>query len=1168
MKSYKGKSCIRFISVILSAVMLLTMIPAQVFAAGEKDSELDLAVISGISYVSAANRGGYNQAFLLDAAANGFQYEQLDSLLDSSLEAVKNRVENENLKYLLINGPLTYSGEYSNHVEIAAKLEAFEEETGVNIIVCNGADDVNSSSASSFMNGKREYVTPATANSYKTLYKNLGFDIASSTYKVNDSTNAGLSYSVEIGDYRIIVIDASYYEYANGYTKVSGRISDKLMQWIKTECTVARLEGQTVIGMCSWSLASADLAGASDVIINADELANTLADAGMHYIFTSGTHKNDISAIVSDNGNVIYDVQSAGLVSFPNTFRVASFNGVKGFFDVVDADEVKNIVARDGSEFTKPYRENASLKIQYANYDLARYCADIIKNYVGSILIPGIEKNGKLQTFVYAQYGISLTDYINELIGGGINILDLIVVFDASNIMNLLEDIFEQMQSAFLQDDDTLADICYKRLKTVFDTPVSSEKCTAFLETYGIGSSKRDGTLGDFIFSAIIYSKCGNEDASSDKFVSSVVASMQSGELMEELARVLTKTLIRDLVFGDIFSKIEMKPQYLLSFDDSEGSLGSYLQMAFKWFLQMNGGDSSVTGAINYMLKSGIGNLGAYGKSIDEVLDYFIESYYTQEQKDAICSQLSQIIGSYVTDTDPVVKGDYNIEYDGLNDIAYFATKENYRLPSMITITPGNDTSSQAYITWYTKSTVTGSDIEIYSEEDSVFYGKHFIGVDGVSIVTSGENLERTSVVLDLGFIKLGEKVNQFKCHRMKLTGLESGKTYYFRVGDSSKGWWSETLTVSTASDANKVSFIHVSDSMGSSLSDFKVFENILGCADYLYPENDFILHTGNYVDNNNELNQWSALLEGVSKHLVSSYIVPVAGSNDTVATIKNNFAIGNVLSEDQEGVYYSFEYNNIHVTVLDSNYVNEDGTLKEEQLEWLRRDMANAKAKWKFVAVHNPVYTNGDFSQKSTYSAYMNQMSDLMDAYDIDLVFSGSDGVYYRTDGMYDNLVSDLPQVAYPHIINENMHYKTVIKPSGTIYTSLGSSGVRSANADETYDVSKLFAQSGKQINPDLPMFSAVEIHGDILYLTTYMLDGNSAKKVDSFSIRKDLTNMGDVNFDGQITAADARIILRGSSEIELLTKNQHEVADMNGDGHITASDARTVLRISAGLE
>lgn len=59
-----------------------------------------------------------------------------------------------------------------------------------------------------------------------------------------------------------------------------------------------------------------------------------------------------------------------------------------------------------------------------------------------------------------------------------------------------------------------------------------------------------------------------------------------------------------------------------------------------------------------------------------------------------------------------------------------------------------------------------------------------------------------------------------------------------------------------------------------------------------------------------------------------------------------------------------------------------------------------------------------------------------------------------------------------------------------------------------------------------------------------------------------------GDVDSDGKVTAADARMILRAAAQLETFDASQRENADMNNDGEITAADAREALKKSAGLE
>lgn len=61
---------------------------------------------------------------------------------------------------------------------------------------------------------------------------------------------------------------------------------------------------------------------------------------------------------------------------------------------------------------------------------------------------------------------------------------------------------------------------------------------------------------------------------------------------------------------------------------------------------------------------------------------------------------------------------------------------------------------------------------------------------------------------------------------------------------------------------------------------------------------------------------------------------------------------------------------------------------------------------------------------------------------------------------------------------------------------------------------------------------------------------------------------DMGDVDGDGRVTAADARLILRRAALLIKFTDEQDWLADVDDDGEVTASDARLVLRVSAGLE
>lgn len=58
----------------------------------------------------------------------------------------------------------------------------------------------------------------------------------------------------------------------------------------------------------------------------------------------------------------------------------------------------------------------------------------------------------------------------------------------------------------------------------------------------------------------------------------------------------------------------------------------------------------------------------------------------------------------------------------------------------------------------------------------------------------------------------------------------------------------------------------------------------------------------------------------------------------------------------------------------------------------------------------------------------------------------------------------------------------------------------------------------------------------------------------------------MGDVNIDGRVNAADARLVLRMSAKLDSTEPDLYR-ADADANGKVNATDARTILRVSAGL-
>ncbi|MCD7775430.1 MAG: SH3 domain-containing protein [Clostridiales bacterium] len=61
---------------------------------------------------------------------------------------------------------------------------------------------------------------------------------------------------------------------------------------------------------------------------------------------------------------------------------------------------------------------------------------------------------------------------------------------------------------------------------------------------------------------------------------------------------------------------------------------------------------------------------------------------------------------------------------------------------------------------------------------------------------------------------------------------------------------------------------------------------------------------------------------------------------------------------------------------------------------------------------------------------------------------------------------------------------------------------------------------------------------------------------------------SLGDVDGDGKISVADARLVLRYAAGLDAFTEEQAANADIDGNGTVSAADARKLLRIAAKIE
>ena len=377
---------------------------------------------------------------------------------------------------------------------------------------------------------------------------------------------------------------------------------------------------------------------------------------------------------------------------------------------------------------------------------------------------------------------------------------------------------------------------------------------------------------------------------------------------------------------------------------------------------------------------------------------------------------------------------------------------------------------------------------------------------------------EREYYAIDLGFIGIINHKMQVNRHTIEITGLEEGTKYCYRVGDAERGWWSDIGVIDTADNTNAFSFFHMTDPQ--SVTEKQYAENWAVALDTAFTKHsdaDFILNTGDLVDNGNDFVEWKRMFNTAADTLMDTVMMAASGNHEERGDNAqvNNFVYSNLPEQDTTtGVYYSFDYNTAHVAVLNSNDLNDEGGLSDAQIQWLTEDMNASEKAWKFVALHKAPYSNGSHFDDEDVAAIRTQLATLMPELDIDVVFQGHDHVYMRTDVMNNNAVVETETQTLKY---NGLEYVSKISPEGTIYSINGTAGSKHYEPKAEEETSGTFPTGETVVSINVPSYSYIQIDGGNLYFDSYAVNGDgSEERIDSFAISKVVTLEDGTIIDG----------------------------------------------------
>ncbi|HBL41561.1 MAG TPA: hypothetical protein DDY98_08420, partial [Ruminococcaceae bacterium] len=924
-----------------------------------------------------------------------------------------------------------------------------------------------------------------------------------------------LSYLAELPNgYRLLAMDGGKYSPDNTVKQeysheTAGKFSNSVMDWAVEQTEKATQDGYTVIGMTHWNFVphfTREINTFKDFcVVDCENVRDRLADAGMKYVFTGHIHCHDIASYVTDNGSIIYDVATSSLINFPNYYRVMTLdNSREGHITATDktysVDDVLPVTC-NGKTYPQPIRYT-TFGINFTGNGAKSLAFGFIDHYA-EVYLPAIEAAGGLYNFLTTQ--MDLEGIFNDLLKGGIKIGSL-NVFGTKNIMSFIKELCGQIDQAYLANPQKVYDMAEELLDSILNIQISDVPCTKFMDEYGFGNPNKGGTLEDAASSALLYFYGAAYDPADDVFIQDCYKQLETGEISAKLLDALIDKLLCGIVENELLSTLTLN----LSSAFPIGTFGSLLVRGVDTFLRI-----MLLGKMSYMNVINVGfrvlhSLGIIEyKTVNDILYHYMDEYLTESQMQMVDGELQSILSSLCEDNTPGKLMDMNVTLDArtANDYTVEKSADNLRLPSNVSVTFGKDASTSRIISWFTKHSIEGTDIQITTEANYKQNGFTGSMPNGVTVSKKVETVNRQFPGIDLGVIGFLPYTFEVNRHTLTINGLKPGETYRYRIGDAKTGFWSDTATITTADNSDEFTFLHVSDCQCGLEKQYQNWAKVLDSAFTKYPNAAFLLNSGDHVDHGDNFNQWKWMFNANAPRLMSTVMMSAAGNHEAKGTnaLVDNFVFADYPTQDtEEGVYYSFDYNNAHFIVLNSNNLNENNGLSDDQIEWLKKDASQSDKQWNIVMLHKAVYSNGSHYDDDDVIAIRKQLATLMPQLGIDVVLQGHDHVYLRTAALnknrvarYETLTTNYGGLSYPN---------TMVNPNGTVYVIDACSGVKAYKTKSVSATDKLFPRAEAIVDADYPVYGAITVKGNQLFFNAYGVDMNSGAQtpIDSFAILK----------------------------------------------------------------
>ncbi len=216
--------------------------------------------------------------------------------------------------------------------------------------------------------------------------------------------------------------------------------------------------------------------------------------------------------------------------------------------------------------------------------------------------------------------------------------------------------------------------------------------------------------------------------------------------------------------------------------------------------------------------------------------------------------------------------------------------------------------------------------------------------------------------------------------HSIELTGLKPGMQYDI---DLKKYGLDAKVDFATApNDSTPFSFVV----FGDTRSRHEVHQKIVDLILREHP--NFVIHTGDMVGSGNSGGDWDKFFEIEHDLLRTAAFYPMLGNHERNAEVYYKY----FSFPNGDGHRYSFDWGAVHIAVLDTNEFG--NTSFEDEVNWLKDDLARNKKPLTFVAFHHPLYTALE-SRRNRAARLAAKLEPVLLAGGVTAVFGGHDHDY-----------------------------------------------------------------------------------------------------------------------------------------------------------------------------